>query len=403
MKIDEKELDGLLKKAERDPKKIKAEVLQLLEKNVGKKPLDLLELCNLSGLSPRNATSLYQLIVDQLPEEQQKKAQLITGTLEPLALGEREFEKIKNGYKLTIDPKYTFRVVLVSDTHLGSTYDNIEGLEEMYDRAISIGAKTVLHSGDLVHGAFKHDLFLNLRPGCNSFNGQRDYVVDHWPQRDGVATFLIAGNHDQFFRQQNDADICSEIALRRPDIVYLKDQALNEVRREGKEKGLSKEALQKILEVKKIDSGRSGALRLGPSHLSPEKRNTIHMMVHPGDGSARTLSYKPQQILANIETLLYSFENMVNPEGKRIKPHLLQIGHYHKGDLALLRGVYTFQAGTMTAADEFHENKNLMNMMGYWIVEMTTKKNGDIVALESHFQKPYVPPEKSPRRVILGR
>lgn len=403
MKIDERELDASLKKAERDPKKTKAEVLQLLEKNGGKKPLDLLDVCAMSGLSPQQATALYHLVADQLPEEQRGKMQLTTGTLEHLNLGEREVEKARNGFKLVIDPKYVFRVILVSDTHLGSTFDNLDGLEEMYDRAASIGVKTILHSGDLTHGAFKHNLYLNLRPHCNSFKGQRDYVVRNWPQREGITLYFIAGNHDQFFREPIDADVCSEIALRRPDLVYLKDETLRQVELEGKQKGLDKAVVQKILEAKEIDSGRIGAVRLGPSHFPPEKRYTFHMMVHPGDGSAKTLSYKPQQIVANLETLLNSFENMVNPDGKRIKPHVLQIGHYHKADLALLRGVYTFQGGTMTTADEFHENKTLLNMMGYWIVEMTTKKNGDIVALESHFQKPYVPPEKAPRRVVLGR
>ncbi len=362
------------------------------------KSIDLLDLCDASGLSPQYATALYEIVFDTIDEKIQAKGKnLITGNLDHLNLGEREYESVRGGFRLNIDPNYVFRVIMVSDTHIGSRHDNIEGLEEMFERGESIGVKIVLHSGDWTDGELRRhrDMFKYLRPGCMGFDGQYDRVAKYWPRRKGIETYGIAGNHDHFAMDSVDADILRHITLAREDIHYLKSESI----KEAMSRKVNLEELNKILEAKDLGSGRAGAIRLGPDHLPPEKRNTIHLMLHPGDGSGMALSYKSQRILANIDTLLHSFEGMENPQGKRIKPHSMQIGHYHKSDFTLLRGVLVYQAGTMKFADQFHEVRNLNNMMGYWIVEYTTRKNGDVVKVNQHFQRPYIEPSRYTRTV----
>lgn len=405
MAIDEFVLDQKITKSGRKPAELKAFLKGIILRDLlAEQPSDLLALCGHTGLSANDTNSLYRLVYDQienpLPNGKNKGSGGVSvDSLERLTLdGSEQTKMVSQGYHLTIDPQYTFRVILVSDTHLGSKHDNIDGLEEMFDRAVKIGAKTILHSGDLVDGAFAHrDMYLYLRDECQTFDGQYERVVTKWPRREGVKTYFIAGNHDHFFQTNVGGDICRHIALAREDMVYLKSESIHEVF--GKT-GYDKEDFQKALESKKLGSGRVGAVKIGPEAIPPDQRGTIMMMLHPGNGSAKTLSYKPQQIIANLGLLLYSFENMTNQAGKKIKPHILQIGHYHKADVALLRNVYVFQAGTMKLADEFHEVKNLDNMMGYWTLELTTRKNGDIVRLGEQFQKAYVPPTGYTRSVV---
>ncbi|MBI2103269.1 metallophosphoesterase [Candidatus Woesearchaeota archaeon] len=402
MTIDEQALDLKLTKEGKKPAELKAFLKGLVVQDLlADRPSDLLTLCGHTSLSPKDTQSLYQLVYDQieLPDGKKKRpAATSVESLEGLTLdGSEQIKAVSQGYRLMIDPEYTFRVILVSDTHIGSKHDNIEGLEKMFDRAVAIGAKTVLHSGDLVDGAFAHrDMFLYLRDECQTFDGQFDRVVNKWPRREGVSTYFIAGNHDHFFQTNAGVDLCRHVAAARQDMRYLKSESIREVFG----KGYDKERFERVLENKKLGSGRVGAVRIGPSHLPEDQRNTIMMMIHPGDGSARTLSYKPQQIIKNLGMLLYSFENMTNPEGRRIKPHILQIGHYHKADMNLLRNVYVFQAGTMKLADEFHEVKNLDNMMGYWVLEITSKRDGDIVRLAERFQQAYVDPTRYTRSVV---
>lgn len=404
MAIDEHALDKKLMRNGKKPAELKAFLRGLVLQDLqGEKPTDLMTLCQHTGLSPRDTQDLYHVVYDQiegtLPNGKNKPAaEVSVDSLERITLdGSEQIKGFSQGYRLQIDPAYTFRVILVSDTHIGSKHDNIEGLERMFDKAVAIGARTVLHSGDLTDGAFAHrDMYLYLRDECQTFDGQYERVVSKWPRRDGVTTYFIAGNHDHFFQSNVGVDLCRHVALARSDMRYLKSESVSEVFG----RGYDKEHFERVLENKELGSGRIGAVKIGPHHLPPDQRNTMMMMMHPGDGSARTLSYKPQQIIKNLGMLLHSFENMTNPEGRRIKPHILQIGHYHKADVNLLRNVYVFQAGTMKLADEFHEVRNLDNMMGYWVVEITSKKDGDIVRLGERFHPAYVEPTRYTRSVV---
>lgn len=409
MIIDERELDKKLEKAgKQNIKGLKQRLKRKVAADLrADRPTNLLRLCDATGLCPSDAASLYHLLYDQIEfaEDDKPKGEpsLMTYSIDNLVLEEGEAMRLSGrGFRLNFDPNYTFSWIMLSDTHLGSKHDCIEGLEEAYDCAVSIGAVAVTHAGDLTDGFFgRHrDMYKYLRPECMGHDGQLKWVVDKYPKREGLKTYFIAGNHDHFAMDTADVDICRHIARERDDLVYIKSDTITEALAR---KNVDPETLRKIIEAKELGSGRVGAVRLGPSHLPVSKRKLIHMMLHPGNGSAQTLSYKPQRIAANLHLLMDSYENMENDQGIRIKPHTMQIGHYHKADMNILRRVHIFQSGTMKKADQFHETKNLNNMMGYWVVEATTKSNGDIVRMRHHFQRPYVDPTGYTRTVIPMR
>lgn len=84
------------------------------------------------------------------------------------------------------------KLLLISDTHLGSKYDRLDILRYLYKKAEEIGVNYVLHSGDLTEGVSgRPQQLYELRE--SSYTGQRDYVVDKYPKSD-IPTYIIAGN-----------------------------------------------------------------------------------------------------------------------------------------------------------------------------------------------------------------
>lgn len=114
----------------------------------------------------------------------------------------------------------TLRFGVVSDTQLGSRKQQLTFLNMTYDRFQANGIDTVLHCGDLVDGdgrvypGQQYDLFVH------GYSKQLEYAIEKYPARDGMKTYLIAGNHDWSFWQRGGADILAEMAKERKDILY---------------------------------------------------------------------------------------------------------------------------------------------------------------------------------------
>lgn len=113
-----------------------------------------------------------------------------------------------------------FSVGVVSDTQLGSKYQQLTLLHEAYDLFSSRGVVQVLHAGDLLDGQkmYRGHEFETFISGADS---QRDYAVGNYPKREGITTYLIGGNHDYAHWRVAGADVLAQIAATRPDIQYL--------------------------------------------------------------------------------------------------------------------------------------------------------------------------------------
>ena len=150
----------------------------------------------------------------------------------------------------------TIRFGVVSDTHLGSKWQQLTHLNTLYDIFEQEGLHTVYHAGDITEGVgmrqgHEFELFVH------GADAQVAYVVDLYPRREGMATKFITGNHDHSAIKHSGHDIGIAIANKRPDMVYL---------------------------------GRSQAR----VHLTP---NCILEINHPLDGSSYALSYALQKMI----------------------------------------------------------------------------------------------------------
>jgi hypothetical protein len=165
----------------------------------------------------------------------------------------------------------------------------------------------------------------------SSADGQREDVVKNYPQRPGITTYFITGNHDASLYKHVGYDIGAAIAKDRPDMVCL---------------------------------GRDCAV----VNLTP---NCTLELRHPWDGSAYALSYKPQKMIEAMES--------------DSKPNILAVGHYHKAEYLFYRNVHAFQTGCFQGQTPFTRGKGISVHIGGWIITLTVDENGTIQRIAPEF------------------
>lgn len=234
------------------------------------------------------------------------------------------------------DGTTTLRFAIMGDTQIGSKYTQLTHLHNFYDICKREGITNVYHTGDLTDG-------LKMRVGHEyelyevSADEMRDDVVKNYPKIDGITTHFITGNHDASIYKHVGYDIGQAIANLRPDMKYL---------------------------------GRDCAV----VNLTP---NCTLELRHPWDGSAYSISYKPQKMIEAMES--------------DSKPNILAIGHYHKAEYIFYRNIHALQTGCFQGQTPFTRGKGISVHMGGWIVTITVDTNGHIL----RFTPEYIPYYKS--------
>jgi len=114
--------------------------------------------------------------------------------------------------------KYTFGVV--SDTHLGSRYQQLTHLKSFYALCMERGIRVMLHCGDLVDGekmyrGQEYEIFVH------GADRQIEYAVENYPRFPRMKTWIISGNHDNSFLKSAGIDAVKHVSRRREDFIYL--------------------------------------------------------------------------------------------------------------------------------------------------------------------------------------
>ena len=122
-------------------------------------------------------------------------------------------------YKFKIDKEFKFMVI--SDSHLGSVYEQLTYLHSLYDLAAERGITTIYHCGDISEGykQSRPDHVYSLHK--IGFDDQANYIIRNYPHREGITTYFITGNHDHFHIQNGGANIGERIGSMRKDMIYL--------------------------------------------------------------------------------------------------------------------------------------------------------------------------------------
>lgn len=220
-------------------------------------------------------------------------------------------------------------LLLISDTHLCSKYDRLDILRYLYDKAEDRGIKYVLHSGDFTDGrSNRPEHIYELKE--TSYEGQIDYCVDKYPTFSGK-TYVISGNHDDWWYKSTGSEIVKAIAKRRDDIVYLGSDVAD--------------------------------LKIGKLKIR---------LFHGKGGNAYAKSYKVQKYLDSI------------PLEER--PHILQTGHVHQSFYMKQDDTHCFQTSCLEDLTPFARSMGLANDKSVWWVDVNIDDRGKIESINQELE-----------------
>ncbi len=110
----------------------------------------------------------------------------------------------------------SFRVLFLSDLHIGSINDCINLVEKTCNYAINNKIKYILNLGDFVENIYP-DAKLRL----DTTEKQVDFIANNYPCDRRFTHIVLYGNHDYYSLLHDGMDVAKEIELRRPDIISL--------------------------------------------------------------------------------------------------------------------------------------------------------------------------------------
>jgi UDP-2,3-diacylglucosamine pyrophosphatase LpxH len=210
---------------------------------------------------------------------------------------------------ITLDDLYDgkeIRFAVVSDTHMGSKFEALNELHMFYDYCAEQGIDTVFHVGDISDGFYTNRMTSIRDLHAVGFSEQLTHIIENYPHVPSIHTYFITGNHDYTHMRNGFADIGEEIDRNRDDMTYLGHN------------------------FAKIDIYDGIDLAL----------------IHPTDGSSRTLSLKLQNIVDH------------NPYRRA---SIMVAGHYHKSIGMKYKGVYAYLVPSFQHQTGFMADNNLQS------------------------------------------
>jgi|ERR1035437_442223 predicted phosphodiesterase len=206
-----------------------------------------------------------------------------------------------------------YKFAIVSDTHLCDKHCAVNELRDFYRRIKKMGITEVVHAGDLGAGFGVYRGQIQDLIVCG-FDDQRKYIVEHYPQMNGIKTYFISGNHDFSTIDNAGANLCAAVAEKRKDLVFLGDY--------------------------------NATVRLNGMKI---------MLQHGAKGQPYAMSYHLQKYVEKL--------------GSGRKPQIYVLGHYHSALYMFYRNIHTFLPGCFQRANAFTVRLGLPECIGAWIIE----------------------------------
>lgn len=218
----------------------------------------------------------------------------------------------------------TFCIGASGDQHLGSKYERLDVLNDLYDRFAKAKVQAVYNTGNWIDGEAR---FNRHELKVHGMEAQCRYLAKHFPHRKGIKTYAVAGDdHEGWYSQREGVDI-GRFAERI-------------MREEGRDDWVNMGFMEGYVRLVNANSGKS----------------SVMAVVHPGGGSAYALSYSIQKIIEGLDG------------GE--KPAVGLYGHYHKLWAGNIRNVWCVQTGTTKDQDAFMRKKKIDAHVGGVIVKM---------------------------------
>lgn len=219
---------------------------------------------------------------------------------------------------------------VVSDTHYGSIWCQPSMVNTFAYEAYNRGITDMFHIGDISDGDYSR-----VRPNhvgevfLFGATAQVDYTAKNLPKYPSMKWKVITGSHDQSHTFNYGPFVFGEeLEKRRSDVEFL-----------GQDRGYV------YYDNCKIE------------------------LFHPGGGTSRILSTKPQ--------------NGIDQMPSNTKPNLSLRGHYHKVYYMLYRNIHLLLCPCNVDQSSFMMKNELPNLMGDYFVKIWYDDNGDIQYIET--------------------
>lgn len=215
-----------------------------------------------------------------------------------------------------------YKVGLVSDMHLGSKYQQITHLHATYDHFQEEDVDVVLNAGDITDGqkVYRGQEMELFKHGADA---QMEYAIEMYPQRDGITTYFVDGNHDNKHYKTAGIEVGKWISKERDDMKHL---------------------------------GVHGA--------NVNVHGLEFYLMHGSGGVAYARSYKMQKIIEQI--------------APGDKPHFLILGHYHvQNILTRYRNVVGIQMPCFQAQTPYLKKKGKNPEVGAYILHFKIDEDAE--------------------------
>lgn len=295
----------------------------------------IIELADMFGVPPKDITAALAII---------KKRHVLVDEIDDGVQLARDMKQPEAPYRIDIGKHGTTEIPFgfATDTHLNSKYERLDVLHSLYDRFAEAGVKTVFHGGNWIDG--DHPRINKYEIHTYGVEGQLNYFIENYPQRDGITTRFISGDdHEGWFVQQNHIDIGQTMV----------DRAMK--------------------------AGRTDLVDLGYMErdiaLVQPDGEAILRVIHAGGGSTYAHSYTAQKYVEMLQG------------GE--KPKIVLVGHYHKYNHSYPREVHVIQGGCVEDQTPFMRKRKLQAMVGGVILWLTQAGNGVITSVKVEWMPYY--------------
>lgn len=124
--------------------------------------------------------------------------------------------------KIDTGDSHEFKFIVISDTLIGSKYEQPTILEDIYQKGHEMGYNNVIHCGNLTAGLYSLSNIYSDSCYLNDTMLQVDHIIESYPQINGMKTYFIGGPTDEkHLRQKQKLNIGKRISDSRKDMIFL--------------------------------------------------------------------------------------------------------------------------------------------------------------------------------------
>lgn len=230
-------------------------------------------------------------------------------------------ESLRKKSFIEIPVEGEFKFLALSDTRIGSFYQQMTILNEIYLNAYKEGALFALHLGDITEGVHSNN-YLKDTIFAHDANSQKEYVVENYPFIEDFKTYFITGEHDETHMKAENANIGKLISNERKDLIYL--------------------------------GQRRAIIKAGKTNI---------LMRHPKGKVAYTMSYKSQR--------------HINAMRSEDKVNIVLNGHWCYMDEYVLRKINQFSIPSVVSNTPEMEFLDTPNTVGAYIITVKLDEKGN--------------------------